>query len=306
VWIQECHRLYGEFVERSSDKRVAPGRLEEALSEAKAKRQIGTEELRLIEESPDWPYPQWWPRLSAQFGEPLWLPRDKAKTIRSLQDRIKYIEVVSVALRFIFPEEFGIISPPVMGLLNLAPSGDHEEDYLRYLSVLEDIRQHYEGLEDIADVDMALWVAAHLDSTDYPGILEEMHQDQVFQEIRLVNMLDGVGRDWKRSERARLTLAEVLLKHDHVLAALVAARCFESKVKEMAAHWRITADGFPSEKKLGALARRLDKEAGAVPEGVSLGALTAHRNAAVHNFEPPISRNEARDLIQGVRRLYIA
>lgn len=210
MWIQECHTLYGEFVERVSGRRVAPGQLEEALSEAKAKRQVGSEELRIIEESPDWPYPQWWPRLSTQFGESLLLHGVKEKIVKILYDRIKYIEVVSIILRFVFPEDFGIISPPVIGLLNLPPGRNHEEQYLRYLSVLDQIKQHYEGLEDIADIDMALWAAAHLDS-EYQAILEEMQDDQVFQEIRLRNMVDGLGRYWKRSERARLALAEVLL-----------------------------------------------------------------------------------------------
>src|SRR5271165_4844124 len=245
MWIQECRRLYEEFVERFtvSGRRVAPRRLEEALSEARAKRQIGSKELRIIEESEDWHYPQWWPRLSTQLGEPLELPKDAKKMVQSLQDRIKYIEVVSVALRFLFPEDFGIISPPVIGLLNLALGTEPAEDYLRYLSVLEKIRQHYKGLERIADVDMALWVAAHLEWTEYQGILEEMRKDRAFQEIRLTNMVEGLGRYWEPSERARLTLAEVLLNHDHVLAALIAAQCFESKVVEMATHWKITAEG---------------------------------------------------------------
>ena len=305
MWIQECPGLYKEFVERASGKPTEPDRLEQALSGAKAKRQVGSEELRIIEESPDWPYPHWWPRLSTEFGEPVRLPRDKETAVRSLQGRIKYIEVVSIALRFIFPEEFGVISPPVIGLLNLGPGKDHEEQYLRYISVLEDIRQHYEGLEDIADVDMALWVAAHLDWTEYPAILEEMHQDRALQEIRLRNMLDGLGRYWKRSERARLTLAEVLLKHDHVLAALIAARCFESKVIEMAAQWKITADmRHFGEKELHALVRKLEMQRDAVPADISLDTLRKYRNVAVHNFKPPITKDDARNLVLGVRQLW--
>jgi len=305
VWIQECHRLYGEFVERSSGGRVVPGRLEEALSEAKAKRKIGTEELRLIEDSPDWPYPQWWPRLSAEFGDPVLLPQDEARTVQILQDRIKYIEVVSVALRFIFPEDYGIMSPPVIGLLNLSPGGDHTGHYLRYLAVLKHIRQHYEGLGRIADVDMALWVAAHLDSTEYSAILEALHQDQTFQEIRLRNMVDSLGRYWGRNERARLTLAQVLAKHDHVLAALIAARCFESKVIEMAARLKINADTrYMNEGVLHALVRKLELQRVPVPEGVSLDDLRQHRNYAVHKFDPSVSKAEASHLIAGVGRLY--
>jgi hypothetical protein len=305
MWIHECHELYTEFVERVSGTRVTPGLLEQALSAARAKRLVGSEELRIIEESPYWPYPQWWPRLSTQFGQPLLLPSGKEEMVKRLLARTKHIEVVSVALRFMFPEEFGIMSPPVIGLLNLAGT-DYEDQYLRYLSGLEKIRQHYEGLERIADVDMALWAAAHLHfyRTEYPAILEEMLQDRAFQEIRLTNMLGSLGRSWERSERARLILAENLLKHDHVLAALIAARCFEAKVVEMAEYRKITAGGYRGENKLHSLVRKLESQAGVVPTGVSLDALRELRNDAVHDFDPPIPKDKARVLMEGVRRLY--
>ena len=51
-----------------------------------------------------------------------------------------------------------------------------------------------------------------------------MNQEKVFQEIRLENLMEGLGSHWERTERARLTLAEVLLKRDYVLATLIAAR----------------------------------------------------------------------------------
>ncbi len=298
MWIQECRGLYKEFVERVSGKRVAPGRLEERLSEAKNKRRIGSEDLRTIEESPDWPYPQWWPRLSAQFGEPLLLPRDTDQIVRSLQERIRYIEVVSIILRFVFPQEFGIISPPVIGLLNLGPIRDHEKQYLRYLSELGKIRQHYEGLKDVADVDMALWVAAHLGLAEH-AILGEMQRDQWFQEIRLRNMMDG----WccQDSEPARLTLAEALQRHDHVLAALIAGRCFESVVEKMAAQRKIKVEIRDGEGRLWRLVQELERQTGPVPTGVSLDALRKLRNCAVHDS---ISKDEACKLVEGTRRLW--
>jgi hypothetical protein len=303
MWIQECHKLYEEFVERVSGKRVAPGQLEKALSEARTNRRIGSEDLRIIEEGQDWPYPQWWPRLSTQFGEPLPLPEDNEEIVRSLQDRIRYIEVVSIVLRFVFPEKFGIISPPVIGLLNLAPIRDHEKQYLRYLSELENIRQHYEGLEGIADVDMALWVAAHLGWMERT-IFEEMQRDQWFQETRLRNLMDGWY--WESSDDARLTLAEILLQqdHDHVLAALIAARCFESKVLDMAARWKINVDDMrDGDGVLYTLVRKLMRT-GAVPAGISLDELRMLRNHAVHKFKPPISKDEACNLVKEVRRLW--
>ena len=307
-WIQECLELYEKTVEHFSGKRQDPGRLEQALAGAKAKGQVGPKELQLIEESSDFPYPQWWREHSNQFGEPLALPErldsreEKENAVSTLQERVKHIEVVSIILRFLFPEEFGIMSPPVTNLLNLVSLRSHEEQYLRYLSVLEDFRQHY-GLERIADVDMALWVAAHRDLTGYGALSEEMHRDEHFQKVRLKNMVEGLGRHWERTERARLTLAEVLLEQDHVLAALVAARCFESWVKEKAREKRITTYRRGRKGELHDLVQKLEKQTSDVPPSVSLDELRKYRISAVHHFEPPISKNDARKLVTGVQEL---
>ncbi len=169
------------------------------------------------------------------------------------------------------------------------------------------ILDHYE-LERIADVDMALWVAAQLGWTDYPAIRKEMQQDRFFQRIRLRNMMDGLGRFWEHTERARLTLAEVVLRHDHVLAALIATRPFERKVVEMAAQRGIPVGPRFRETKLLDLVRRL-KQSGPVPADVDLDELRKYRNQAVHDFEPPIStrpisRNEAEEFVSGVGKLW--
>ena len=163
MWIQECLKLHEETVERFTGKLPDPGRLERALAGAKAKGQVSPNELQLIVESSDFPYLRWWPELSKQFEKPIRLPKrldsrpEKNKAVSRLQKRVKHIEVVSIILRFIFPKEFGIISPPVIGLLNLVPGvpgKDNVGEYLRYLDVLGELRQHYHsqlGFGRIAD-----------------------------------------------------------------------------------------------------------------------------------------------------------
>lgn len=66
----------------------------------------------------------------------------------------------------------------------------------------------------------------------------------------------------------------------------------------MATQWEITADGYRGEGKLSALVRKLERQAGAVPNGVSLDTLKQLRNFAVHSFERPISKKEASDLMK--------
>ena len=195
------------------------------------------EALWLVEEGDLWPYPEWWPKLSKELKSPIPLPgqlkspQDKKKAVENLLVPLRHIEVVSIVLRFIFPEEFGIMSPPVLGLLNVVPGPDSVSQYLRYLSALGKLRERYQqkiGLKNIADYDMALWTAAHLEGPDdVDRLRDEMEKDKDFQEIRLSNLLEGLGARWGPSIRKRLLLAQALLRHDHVAAAVIAARCYE-------------------------------------------------------------------------------
>ena len=115
--------------------------------------------------------------------------------------------------------------------------------------------------------------------------------------------MEGLGSHWERTERARLTLAEVLLKRDYVLATLIAAR-FESKVVEMAEQRGITAGmRYIRETEVHSLVRKLERQTGAVPAGIDLDKLREYRNSAVH-VKPPISKDCARKLVTGVKHLW--
>ncbi len=313
MWIQECRKLYEKRASEVSGKQTTPRLLEEALAEARARLQVGPEELKIIEQSPHWPYPNWWPRLSNEFGDPIELPGDmgsplgKRQAVEELQERLKHIEVVSILLRFLVPEEFGIISPPVTGLLNLVPEQHYVNDYLRYLSTLDKLRQRYGVFKRIADFDMALWTAAHLPWTGRDAILDEMNQDNDFQQIRLENLVEGLGRHWMRTERARLNLAEAMWKHDHVLAAVMAARCIESIVGKVADKYGIHISApKPGGSLFGPRIWEI-KNSSYILEKLQVSSdqlenCRIWRNQAVHG-EPEITKGESQKFIQEIQRL---
>jgi hypothetical protein len=171
---------------------------------------------------------------------------DRRKAIQNLFDRLQHIEVVSLVLRFLFPKEFGIISPPVCALLYLPPLYDHVAYYMSYLETLRKLGDHY-GLDRIADVDMALWSASH-SQVDLPAIAQQMYQDEYFQEVRLKNMFSGIGilkassagtPLENRMLKWHLLVARALLSHDYTLAALICGRTFEALVDIMSFQWGI-------------------------------------------------------------------
>ena len=325
MWIKVCRELYEESVERITGKLPDPGRLERALAGAKAKGQVGPKDLQLIVESSDFPYLRWWPELSKQFERPIPIPQkidsrpEKKKAVSRLQKRLKHIEVVSIILRFLFPKEFGIISPPVIGLLNLVPSvpdKDNVGQYLRYLDVLGELRLHYRQrtqFRRIADFDMALWTAAQLQWREqkHEAILE-MHQDNYFQEIRLNNLLESLGEHWSRTLRERLLLARALLRYDPVVAAVMVARCYEKIIREVGKRVGheicIGNQQMPVSKQLEILAGFDDVRRRRVSPGDL--DLWQFRNYAVHGKKnresgesEDISEARAKRFLEGVKKL---
>ncbi len=153
---------------------------------------------------------------------------------------------------------------------------------------------------------MALWAAAHL-SSEGARLADEMYEDEYFLGVRLRNLLQGLGRHWKHTDAERLALARALVKHDHVLAALIAARCFEGTVYRIAAEFGLSTPlGKKGQTEFSALVDGLSRRRELADFGVSpeeLRCLRSHRNDAIHG-RPPISGRDARKLVDETQRLY--
>jgi len=176
--------------------------------------------------------------------------------VEDLYDRPNRIEVVSVLLRFVCPQEFGIISPPVASLLNLVPGDAHPRSCNRYPEVPGDLRRHYSGLDHVADVDMTLWSAAQLSFDQQSGHLTEaMNEDLYSQKIRLENLVAGLRGSRRWSDRYRVLFAAALLGHDYITPAAMVARPLEALVREVARRLNIQASPRRGESKVGALVR---------------------------------------------------
>jgi hypothetical protein len=238
MWVEEFHKLFAEATERYTGRRQDLSLVEREVADVRGGGPITTGVLRAIEESPSWDYPRWWPRLSVGLRQPVRVPSDLSSSsnrhavLNQLYERLQHIEVVSVIMRFTVPQEFGIISPPVAHLLALPPERDHVAYLLGYESILKAFREHYEKAWRVADVDMTLWSAAHL-QTEYPGLAEEMYRDEFFQEARLGNLLGGLGKYYRQTRGNQIILAKAMLKTDYNLAAVIAGKVHDALRKHV-------------------------------------------------------------------------
>ena len=126
------------------------------------------------------------------------LPEEEEKVIGDLLETFHQIELVSVILRFVVPEHYGIMSPPVEKVLGIGPFRKHSERYLAYLDNLREIR-HARNFRSAAEVDMALWVLQvgilddgllkrDLSDDEYESLLSGFRNDSRLREIRVGNL----------------------------------------------------------------------------------------------------------------------
>lgn len=290
MWLETFHALFGVATERRAGRAQDLSKVEQELLQGRHEWRVGQRELEIIETSDGWDYPKWWPRISSQIERPITLPthihsaQGKRAAIEALHNVLKNIEIVSVVMRFMCPEAFGIISPPVTSFLCFFPPPSPVDYYLNYLSILKGFVEHYRVFDRVADIDMALWSAAHL-SLDpaYASVSEEMRNDEYFHEVRLANLVAGLAQFWRRTETQRIVFARVLVEHDYVLGSVIAARIYESVLREMVDHYGMLKGVFARIDL--ALVRQLERQSEMVRLGLrpsELEALWKLRNEAVH------------------------
>lgn len=325
MWIEEFRWQYDDVIYQRTGQRQDLAQIEQKVQQvfARSGNRVDQEVLRAVA-SGDWSYRTWWHELSPVLASPVnllpefWAKDNKETTIELLLQALKHIEIVSVVLRFLHPDEFGIMSPPVINLLRLPPAENHVKYYLSYLDVLNEVRSHYksEKLKRIADIDMAIWSAAIIQiSGEKIDILIdlgiEMNRDDYFRGLCLRNLLGGLSSNWKGSDQEQLDLASAVLIRDHRTAARIASGPFQNILVRFARRLNISPDPRGrDESKLGTLARKLDGHPRLLELGLGKNRLKNDcrtglwdlRNRTVHGH-PDITPEQAYDFIEETKRL---
>ena len=174
--------------------------------------------------------------------------REKERaTVEELLRVFRHIEPVSVVMRFLAPDRFGILSPPVEKLLEISPSSSPTEKYLSYVEDLRVIKDN-RNFERVADVDMALWTLQQV--IDHPDRLNEVapesagwrkayESDRLLREIRVRNLTRSLFLNMELADVAEALVPNYL--HDLPdqgrllqLAGQIAGIQFEYAVMEVA------------------------------------------------------------------------
>ena len=154
--------------------------LEQKVSHLRTGMPIQYEDLETIADESLWPFKKFWKwPAKEQINEGLnktgallikisedFLENEK-EIISNLNHIFNNIALVSILLRFVFPEHYGIYSPPVLYIVGVERGKNEVGDYLNYLQILRNILGIYEireryDVERVSDVDMLLFAVAEL------------------------------------------------------------------------------------------------------------------------------------------------
>lgn len=239
-YLQRCFRSFRAVIEKKYPGRVfdLPA-IERSVKHLRREAPLSYADLARFESPKHWWFEKFWVFPPESHVSPVlkrrkfnfWaLPKKESEVIASLHYVFRSIELVSIILRFIKPEQYGIISPPVERVLDVRRGGDAEETYINYLADLRRIKTHY-GFGRVADADMALWVVhekCYGEPRD-PEISKAYHGDAFLLELRAKNLMDHFFDQYTYAE-----LARALARFKPKLAAQIGGIAFEQMVREKA------------------------------------------------------------------------
>jgi len=254
-YVQKSFELFPKLTKIMFGWEYNMAEIENKLSHVKENDCLDRNDLLRIRDAREWDYKKYWPDLAmaTNLAKPIsgifklgW--EGKKKTISELYKRFLHIEVVSVILRFVDPQYFAIISPPVEKFFSLQPKEDHVEDYISYLNLLNKTLKHFQLPSRLADVDMALWCLSFImknwgekefrarwtesDKSIIELIVHRYKSDPFFKKIRLCEVLLQAYQDIEEAgcEPNRIFLADCLDSEeiDPELAMITISFCFEN------------------------------------------------------------------------------
>jgi hypothetical protein len=225
-------------------------------------------------------------------------PADPHALVRRALDVLHSIGIVSLVLRFVHPDRYGVFSTPIMNLLQVHRPRTIDL-YLAYCDELRAWKEHFR-LESVAETETALWTYHELVSGETSEVSTthlEFGADVWIQRRRVAQVLRPFLRNY-----GPLELARILLEEEPKLAGKIAGEEYERLLRVAARELcggmnlnvrgaieilfdRLTEDGYTS-----------------LEDKAQLDKAWRVRNAAVHAGRPP-DPEQVENMIDTIERI---
>jgi hypothetical protein len=247
-YLRACLDAFSEICQKKYGVVFDLAAVEKKVKRLRKKTELTYKDLAYFESPEHWWFQRFWvfppesrvaPALEGSTFD-FWnlSSEDEAGVIRRLLHVFKSVELVSIILRFIRPDNYAIFSTPAQRLLDIRRGRDPVETYINYLRDLRAIRATY-GFARVADVDMALWVLHEKCFGTYRDAAVEtsFQEDTFLLRLRAKNLVAPL------IELSYAQLANALLEIKPDLAALVACYALELLIRQLAAAYGFKSSG---------------------------------------------------------------
>ncbi len=253
------------------------------------------------------PFGRYWPRPNEKeldnvlkkarlvLGPP---PADPRPLVRRALDVLQSAGIVSLVLRFVHPDRFGVFSTPIMNLLQVHRPRTIDL-YLAYCDELRHWKEHFR-LESVAETESALWAYHEMaagDLSEGSTTPLEFSVDVWIQRRRVAQVLRPFLRNY-----GPLELARILVEEEPKLAGKIAGEEYERLLRIAA---RELCGGMNLNVR-GAIEILFDRMAAdgniSIGDKAQLDKAWRIRNAAVHAGRPP-DPEQVENMIDTIERI---
>lgn len=284
----------------------------------KGEEAFSREHLKILidKENRYWKFIDWWgiPEIKNKKIEDIKYIFEELKqkdelVIEKLFHLLKNIEMVSCILRFVDPNNYGILSLPVECLLHIKGKTPTQK-YLLYLENLNELKKKYLFIRS-ADVDMALWTLARILNSS--SLKEVPKYEKIYKLYK--NKPNAVKRIMARNaletiweEKSYFHISYLFLETDYVIAGLIIGRQLELFVKKLCKKNDISLWGWGrdwNEKRLSLrkLAQELSKDKHITNEERRIiGKWWDIRCDLAHEFKMKSTYDNVERMIEGINR----
>ena len=229
-WKQKYEALFEEICRAKYGMRIGFAAIEKSVAHLRQGDTIEYSDLETIAREDLWPFDKYWywpsreqiedvlKKTGGLIIDPIRQADDEPAMLGGLLGIFRNVALVSILLRFVWPEHYAIYSRGVLKMLQIERGGDDIEELLNLAQFMRVLRYSF-GVERTADVDMIIWAISQKRG-EFEAI-KGLIADRLPEEIPLADLLKHASSEPLRMARAYFNLG------DFQTCAFWTARAFE-------------------------------------------------------------------------------
>lgn len=304
-WKEKYEAIFMDIAFKKYRMKIDFATIEKKLAHLRQGEAITYEDLEVIARDDLWPFNRYWMWPAKEQIEnalektwdliidPVAKADQEIDMLHGLLDIFRNISLVSILLRFVWPERYAIYSRPSLKVLQIERGYDDVEEFLNFINEMRTLRISF-GVERTADVDMIVWAISQRE--DEFNDIKALISERLPKELPLSDLL-------RHASSCPLRVAEAFYEAgDFHTAGYWTARAFERILHQKC----IRLIGYvpkSTEREMGDieyLIKCVCEAPGNSDLEKRLFDLKKLRNAAIH-IERTFNRYMAAEFIKGVK-----